>query len=423
MNSADANKHVVIIGGGHGGGRTAITLREAGYGGPITILGTEERPPYERPGLSKGFLQGDETEDDLYLQPADWYDENNVTWRAGVTVTDVDPKARTVTFHAPGSHDVQNEEIEYDTLVLATGSDPRALELPGANARNVYYLRSLEDSKRLQSELAAAKRVVIIGAGWIGLEVAAAARLANCAVTVINRNHEPLLGPLGETLAKMFAELHREHGVVLRNNTSVTKFVGTEERVAAVETDAGDQISADLVIAAIGAVPRLDIAEKAGLKIDGGVLVDAQLRTSDPNIYAVGDIAAVYNEKFDRHIRLDHWAAAMRHPETLAEVLCGRQVKYDRLPYFFTDQYDLGSEYVGFVPDELRDEVEVVVRGDMRSRELIAFFVDNHRVLAGMNINIWDVSEDIERLIVNETPVTRDQLEDPDVPLSEIVGK
>src|SRR5690625_3451133 len=163
MNSADANKHVVIIGGGHGGGRTAITLREAGYAGPITILGTEERPPYERPGLSKGFLQGDETEDDLYLQPADWYEENNVTWRAGVTVTDVDPKARTVTFHALGTGDVQNEEIEYDTLVLATGSDPRAVELPGADANNVCYLRSVEDSKRLQSELAAAKRVVIIG--------------------------------------------------------------------------------------------------------------------------------------------------------------------------------------------------------------------------------------------------------------------
>lgn len=427
--SADLTKKVVIIGGGHGGGQAAIKLRENGYRGEITILGTEERAPYERPGLSKGFLQGDEEEDDLYLQPASGYEENQVTRHAGVQVTKVDTDNRTVTFHktavadGKASGDVQNETVDYETLILATGSEPRELDLPNANAQNVLYLRSVEDSKRLKTELAAANRVVIIGAGWIGLEVAAAARKANCAVTVINRDSEPLIGPLGETLAKLFAELHREHGVILRNDTQVTKLIGTDDRVAAVETDGGDQISADLVIAGIGAAPRLDLAEQMGLEVEGGVKTDAQLRTSDPNVYAVGDIASVYSARFDRHIRLDHWAAAMRQPETLAKVLCGEDARYDRLPYFFTDQYDLGSEYVGYVPDELREEIEVVIRGDMRKREVIAFFVYDHKIWAGMNINIWDVSEDVERLILTETPITRDQLEQSDLPLSELGKK
>lgn len=429
------DKSVVIVGAGHAGGRSAIALREAGYTGEITILGDEERPPYERPGLSKGFLQGDESEDDLYLQPATWYDENHVTRRTGSTVTDIDPQARRITFHtgpsdptqsghATGSDGVQNEQIEYETLVLATGSDPRPLELAGAAAHNVCYLRSVEDSKRLQSELAAAKRVTIIGAGWIGLEVAAAARKANCDVTIINRDREPLIGPLGETLAKMFAELHREHGVTLRNETEVTRLIGTDERIAAIETDAGDQIATDLIVAGIGALPRLDLAESAGLEIkDGGVLVDAQLRTSQPDIYALGDIAAVYYEKYDRHIRLDHWASAMRQPDTLAAILCGDNTKYDALPYFFTDQFDLGCEYVGYVPPELRDEIEVVVRGDLRLRELIAFYVADHKIWAGMNVNIWDVSADIEKLITEETRVTRDELEDPSVSLGELAAK
>src|SRR5690625_4611539 len=310
------DKKLVIVGGGHAGGRAAIALREAGYSGEITMLGNEECPPYERPGLSKGFLQGDESEDDLYLQSATWYDENQITRRTGVTITDIDPQARSITFHTGtsdatqlghntgqlghtiGSDDVQSEQIEYETLILATGSDPRPLELAGAAAHNVCYLRSVEDSKRLKSELAAAKRVTIIGAGWIGLEVAAAARKANCDVAIINRDREPLLGPLGETLAKMFAELHREHGVILRNDTEVTRLIGTDERIAAIETDAGDQIATDLIVAGIGALPRLDLARSAGLEIkDGGVLVDAQLRTSQPDIYAVGDIAAVYYEK------------------------------------------------------------------------------------------------------------------------------
>ncbi|HLS04444.1 MAG TPA: FAD/NAD(P)-binding oxidoreductase [Actinomycetales bacterium] len=436
------DKKLVIVGGGHAGGRAAIALREAGYSGEITMLGNEECPPYERPGLSKGFLQGDESEDDLYLQSATWYDKNQITRRTGVTITDIDPQARSITFHigtsdatqlghntgqlghTTGSGDVQSEQIEYETLILATGSDPRPLELAGAASHNVCYLRSVEDSKRLKSELAAAKRVTIIGAGWIGLEVAAAARKANCDVAIINRDREPLLGPLGETLAKMFAELHREHGVILRNDTEVTRLIGTDERIAAIETDAGDQIATDLIVAGIGALPRLDLAKSAGLEIkDGGVLVDAQLRTSQPDIYAVGDIAAVYYEKYDRHIRLDHWASAMRQPDTLAAILCGHNTKYDALPYFFTDQFDLGCEYVGYVPPELRDEVEVVVRGDMRSRELIAFYVADHKIWAGMNVNIWDVSAEIEKLITDETRITRDELEDPSVSLSELAAK
>lgn len=428
-NAADLNKKVVIVGGGHAGGRAAITLREKGYKGDITILGTEQRLPYERPGLSKGFLQGDEKEDDLYLEPESWYDENGVTRRAGVKVTEIDREGRTVTFReTQGDTDeasgaVQNETLDYETLILATGSEPRRLDLPNAEAKNVLYLRSVEDSKRLKTELAAAKRVVIIGAGWIGLEVAAAARKANCEVTVISRDPEPLLGPLGETLAKLFAELHREHGVILRNDTQVAKLIGSADQVTAVETDGGDQVAADLVIAGIGAAPRLALAEAAGLEVDHGVVVDAQLRTSDPNIYAVGDIASVYSARFDRHIRLDHWAAAMRQPESLAEVLTGEDSRYDRLPYFFTDQFDLGSEYVGYVPSEIRDEVEVVIRGDMRKREVIAFFVHDHKIWAGMNINIWDVSEDIERLILTETKVTRDELEDSTLPLSELGTK
>lgn len=405
---------VVVVGSGLAGAKTVEGLRERGYDGRLVLLGAETERPYERPPLSKGYLQGGEERDGAFVHPADWYAEHDVDLRLGTTVASIDLAAHDVL-------DGSGTRTRWDHLVLATGSAPRRLDVPGADLDGVVYLRTLDDSDRLRALLTPDKRVVVVGGGWIGLEVAAAARAAGCALSVLVRDPLPLLGVLGPELAAMFADLHRENGVDLRSRTEVSEIVaaGDGTRVGAVELADGTLVDADLVVVGIGAAPRVDLARSAGLHVEDGVVVDAHLRSSNPHVLAVGDIARAHHPFYGTHVRVEHWANALNQPATAAATIVGADEPFDRLPYFFTDQFDLGMEYVGYVGAHGYDEV--VVRGDRQRRELIAFWRRDGRVLAGMNVNVWDVVDDVQALIRSRAVIDHDRLADPDVPLADLL--
>ena len=398
----------VIVGGGMAGAIATQTLREEGFDGKITLLGQEPNAPYERPPLSKDYLQDKADRDSIFVHPEPWYAEHAVELSLGSTVTSLDPASRTI-----------GERLSYDKLLLATGSKPRRLDVPGADLDGVYYLRNVEESDRLKIEFAQANRVVIIGAGWIGLETAAAARAAGLDVTLLVSGDLPLQHVLGPEAAPIFDELHRSHGVDLRYRTTAVELTGRHGRVTGVMLSDGTRIDADMIIVGIGAVPRTEIAADAGLKIDNGIVVDEHLRTSDPDIFAAGDIARTYNPRLGRHIRVEHWANARRQGVVAAKAMLGQDAADVRPSYFFTDQYDLSMEYTGDIGPAGYDRV--IFRRHADSDQMIVFWLSEQRVQAGMNINIWDVADDIERLIQSARPINADDLADPAIPLASFV--
>jgi 3-phenylpropionate/trans-cinnamate dioxygenase ferredoxin reductase subunit len=402
----------VIVGGGLTGAIAAQTLREEGFDGKITLLGQELHTPYERPPLSKDYLQGKADRDSIFVHPVPWYAEHAVELGLGSAVTSLDPTSRLLTT-ATGT------QLSYDKLLLATGSKPRRLDLPGADLDGVYYLRNVEDSERLKIKFAQAKQVVIIGAGWIGLETAAAARAAGLDVTLLVSGDLPLEHVLGPEVAPIFDELHRSHGVDPRYRTTAVELIGNQGALTGVVLSDGSRIDADLIIVGIGAIPRTELAAAAGLKIDNGIVVDEHLRTSDPDIFAAGDIALTYNPRLGRHIRVEHWANARRQGARAAKAMLGQDAFDVRPSYFYTDQYDLSMEYTGDIGPAGYDQV--VFRRHADSGQVIVFWLYEQRIQAGMNINIWDVAEDIERLIQSARPIDVDDLADPAIPLASLL--
>jgi 3-phenylpropionate/trans-cinnamate dioxygenase ferredoxin reductase subunit len=402
----------IIVGGGMAGAIGAQTLREEGFDGSITLLSQEPNLPYERPPLSKDYLQGNADRESIFVHPESWYAEHAVELSLSGAVTSLDPAARSVTT-ATGT------QLRYDKLLLATGSKPRRLDLPGADLEGVYYLRNVEDSERLKIEFALAERVVIIGAGWIGLETAAAARAAGLHVTLLVSGDMPLEHVLGWEVAPLFDELHRSHGVDLRYRTTAVELTGRHGRVTGVMLSDGRLIDADMIIVGIGAIPRIELAAAAGLKIDNGVVVDEHLRTSDPDISAAGDIAHAYNPRLGRHIRVEHWANARRQGAVAAKAMLGHDAVDVRPSYFFTDQYDLSMEYTGDIGPAGYDRV--IFRRYEDPRQVIVFWLHDQRVQAGMNIDIWDVAEDIGRLILSARPIDADDLADPAIPFASLL--
>ncbi|MFD4395758.1 NAD(P)/FAD-dependent oxidoreductase [Kitasatospora sp. NPDC058478] len=403
---------IVIVGASLGGAKAAQALREAGYRGGIVLIGDEHERPYERPPLSKGYLLGKTPREKIYVHPPQWYGEQDVTLRLGTAVAAIDPAGHTVTLTDDG-------QIEYAKLLLTTGSTPRRLPVPGADQDGVLYLRRVEDSDRIKAVLRPGARVAVIGAGWIGLEVAAAAREAGAEVTVLEAAELPLLRVLGREVAQVFADLHRDHGVQLRFGVEVTELTGSGGTVSGVRLGDGTTVPADAVVVGIGITPATGLAEAAGLEVDNGIKTDQQLRTSDPDVYAAGDVANAYHPLFDTHLRVEHWANAVNQPQTAARAMLGHpDAVYDRIPYFFSDQYDVGLEYVGYVEPDGYDQV--VFRGDPATREFIAFWLAAGRVLAGMNVNVWDVTDPIRELVRSGRTVDPKALADPDTPLGEI---
>jgi 3-phenylpropionate/trans-cinnamate dioxygenase ferredoxin reductase component len=405
-------QQVVIIGGGLAGAKTAEALRDQGYAGSLVLLAAERHLPYERPPLSKAFLQGKQDAGEGDVFPQEWYADHDVDLRLGVTATSVDAAAHEVLTDDGG-------RTSYDALVLATGASPRRATLPGADLPGVLYLRTIEDSERLREAFRPGAQVVIIGGGWIGLESSAAARAASADVTVLEMAAQPLLAVLGEQLGASFAALHRDHGVDLRTGVTVEAIEPAEsgDHVGAVRLGDGSVLPADVVLVGVGAVPNVGLAVAAGVEVDNGVLVDAQGRSSDPDIFAVGDLANAETPAFGARLRVEHWATALDRPASVARGVLGTKGDFDKLPFFFSDQYDLGLEYAGHGDPRTQD---VVVRGDLEGREYVAFWLDGDRVTAGMNVNVWDVQDDIQALITSKVPVDREKLADDGVPLTEV---
>jgi 3-phenylpropionate/trans-cinnamate dioxygenase ferredoxin reductase subunit len=398
----------VIVGAGLAGAKAAETLRDEGFDGRIVLIGEEPDRPYERPPLSKGYLLGKQPREQAYVHEPGWYDEHRVELRLGARAVDLDPAAHTVTLDG-------GEQLRYDSLLLTTGAVPRPLPVTGAELDGVLSLRRLPDSERIQGVLRDGARIVIVGAGWIGLEVAAAARAAGAAVTVVEVAPLPLHQVLGDEVAPVFADLHREHGVELRFQARVEEIMGDGGRVTAVLLSDGTELPADAVIVAVGAAPAIELAERAGLKLENGVVTDERSRTSAPDVYAAGDVANVHHPRLGRRIRVEHWANALTGGPAAAKAMLGRDIGEEPVPYFFTDQYDLGMEYAGYVGPDGYDQV--VLRGDVPGREFIAFWLKDGLLLAGMNVNVWDVSDPIQAIIRAGRPVDAARLGDPAVPL------
>ena len=403
----------VIIGGGLGGAKAAEALREKDFDGQIIVCAEEDHLPYERPPLSKEFLAGKKSLDDFTVHDSAWYRENEIDLRLNARVLSVDRAAHTVELP-------DNTRVEYDKLLLATGSRSRRLPIPGSDAAGVHYLRTFEDASALNSALVEGSSLAVVGAGWIGLEVAASARQRDVNVTVVETAKLPLMGAVGEEVGAVFAALHRDHGVDLRLDSEVEEITTADGKATGLRLGDGSSVAADAVLVAVGAQPNIELADQAGLSTgDGGVLVDASLRTSDHDIYAVGDIAAAEHPLFGSRIRTEHWANALKQPAVAAAGMLGEKAEYTELPYFFTDQYDLGMEYAGYAPTYNR----VVFRGDVDGREFVAFWLDaDNRVLAGMNVNIWDVLDDVKSLIRSKSAVDPDKLADPQAPLGGLVS-
>ncbi|MFG2147490.1 NAD(P)/FAD-dependent oxidoreductase [Streptomyces sp. NPDC048696] len=419
----DADRTFVIVGGGLAGAKAAETLRAEGFNGRVILIGDEREHPYERPPLSKGFLSGKEERDSVFVHEPAWYAQNDVELHLGQTVTAIDRAAKTVRLG-------DGTLVGYDKLLLATGSEPRRLDIPGTGLAGVHHLRRLAHSERLRNVLKALGRdnghLVIAGAGWIGLEVAAAARGYGAEVTVVEPEPTPLHQVIGPELGQIFTDLHAEHGVRFHFGARLTEITGQDGMVLAARTDDGEEHPAHDVLAAIGAAPRTALAENAGLALvdradGGGVAVDATLRTSDPDIFAAGDVAAAHHPLLDTRLRVEHWANALNGGPAAARAMLGQEVSYDRIPYFFSDQYDLGLEYSGWAPPGSYDQV--VLRGDAGKREFIAFWLKERRVLAGMNVNVWDVTDPIQRLIragSKGVQIDPDALADPSTPLTDL---
>jgi 3-phenylpropionate/trans-cinnamate dioxygenase ferredoxin reductase subunit len=409
-----ANQTFVIVGASLAGAKAAEALREEGFDGQIVLIGDEGERPYERPPLSKDYLMGRSEKDKIYVHPQQWYAEHDVDLRLQTRVTAIDPAGHRVSTD-------RGDPVGYDKLLLATGSSPRLLGVPGADPHRVFYLRRVEDCEQLKVTLRTASRVVVIGAGWIGLEVAAAARTLGVEVSLLETAELPLLRVLGRELGEVFAGLHRDHGVGLRFGVQVVEITGQAKRASGVRLADGIHVDADLVVVGVGVTPNTELAEAAGVAVDNGITVDEHLRSSDPDIYAAGDVANAFHPSLGKHIRVEHWANALNQPPIAARGMLGHDAVYDKPPYFFSDQYDLGMEYSGYVEPHGYDEV--IFRGDVGKREFLAFWVKDRTVLAGMNANIWDVTDTIQSLVTSGRLVDTTKLANPDVPLTQVYSE
>ncbi|GAB3914268.1 pyridine nucleotide-disulfide oxidoreductase [Microlunatus endophyticus] len=384
-NDAATDPALVIVGGGLAGMKAIEELREQGHDGPITLVAAEDHLPYERPVLSKGFLLGSESRDSAFSHDQQWYADHDVDLLLADPAARLDPAGHTITTQS-------GLQIAYRKLLLATGSEPRTLPLPGADAANVFTLRDVDDADKIDSALTvladSGRPLVIIGGGWIGLEVAAAARQRDIDVTVLEALDQPLLGVLGAEVARVFADLHTEHGVHLVTGAKVSGIATDDGRATAVSTEDGARYGAGAVLIGIGAAPRISLAADAGLAVDHGVLTDGSLQTSAPDVYAAGDIAEVDHPLIGGRVRVEHWAWANDTGPVAARAMLGQDSAIDFLPFFFTDQYDLGMEYIGYVAPGSRPQVEL--RGDVGGRQFQAYWIVDGKVAAGMHVNDWD---------------------------------
>ncbi|MFB6726160.1 NAD(P)/FAD-dependent oxidoreductase [Kribbella sp. NPDC056345] len=412
-----AAEPIVIVGASLAGATAAKTLREEGWSGGIVLIGSETELPYERPPLSKDVLLAKKGPESAQLHDRQWYDDNTVELRLGTTVTAIDSASHTVTLDDGSTQ-------SYAKLLIATGSRVRKLDVPGGDLEGVHYLRTAAESQALTDAYAATPRVVVVGAGWIGLEAASAAKERGCEVTVLEPQSTALASVMGEQVGELYADFHRAHGVELRFGTTVEGFEGTD-KVTGVRISGGEVLPADLVVVGVGVQPNTELAAEAGIEVatreaGSGIVTGADLRTSAEDVYAAGDVVRWDHPLFGRPIRLEHWQNAKDTGAAAAKSMLGQDVAHDAIPYFFTDQFDLGMEYVGDIPHGA--SYQVVLRGDPKSGAYLAFWLsDDHRVLAGMHVNLWDDGiGGVRDLIKSGRQVDPTRLADPSIPLADV---
>jgi 3-phenylpropionate/trans-cinnamate dioxygenase ferredoxin reductase subunit len=398
----------VIVGAGLAGAKAAETLRKEGFDGRILLVGSEDASPYNRPPLSKGYLRGERARATILVSKEDFYSDNDIELLLSTRVTALSANPAQLETDSGRS-------LKYDRLLLATGARPRTLKVAGGNLAGIHYLRTVADADRLREHIQSATRLAVVGAGWIGSEVAASARQMGIDVVLLHPRATPLERVLGPEVGGVFRTLHAEHGVELRPHTRIKSFVGNS-KVEGVRTTTGEVIPADLVLAGIGVEPRTELAERAGLRVGDGVVVDKRLRTGDPAIFAAGDVAAAWHPIYNRRLRVEHWANAIYQGATAARNMLGHDDIYDRVPNFFSDQYDLSIEYLG----HSGQSDGMAFRGDPASRTFLAFWLQDGRVVAGMNCGFRRVHDPIEALIRSQRRVSTEELADPDIPLEQI---
>src|SRR6516164_7610074 len=401
----------VIVGASLAGAKAAEELRTRGFDGRVLLIGAEPERPYERPPLTKDYLRGESDRAKVYVHPGDFYARQEIELVTGATVTGIEPGAFRVTLD-------DGRVLGYDKLLLTTGAEPRRLHIPGADLDRVCYLRTLADCDLLRARLDTGGRVVVVGAGWIGSEFAASARQRGLEVTVIDPQPLPNERIFGPGVAAFYRDVHRQHGIELLLGEGVDGFEG-DRAVARVRTASGRRIECDFAVVGIGVVPRTGLADDAGLEVSNGIVVDAGLQTAAPGIFAAGDVAHAWHPFYGQRIRVEHWANALNQGPAAARAMLGQPVSYDRIPYFYSDQYDVGMEYSGYAPQW----DEVVFRGDPAGGEFIAFWLHGGRVVAGMNVGVWDVAEHVQALIRSRRPVSAAELADPGVPLDSLAGQ
>src|SRR3954462_4764709 len=309
--------NVVVVGAALAGARAVTARREEGHEGPSTLVGAEPHLPYERPPLSKGYLAGTADRDSVFVHPGSWSADHDVPLRLSPRATALDRERRAVVLDG-------GERLPYDRLLLTTGAVPRPLSVPGAAELRPHYLRTLDDSEALRAAFTPGARVVVVGGGWIGLETAAAARGAGADVVVLEYAELPLLRVLGPEMAQVFADLHRAHGVDLRGGVRIAS-----ARAGALVLEDGSTVEGDVFLAGVGVAPDVQLAQEAGLTVDDGVVVDASLRSSDPAVFAAGDVASAFHPFYNRHLRVEHWANALHQPQVAARSMLGQRTVYE----------------------------------------------------------------------------------------------
>jgi 3-phenylpropionate/trans-cinnamate dioxygenase ferredoxin reductase subunit len=401
----------LIVGASVAGAAAAEELRTAGFDGRVLLIGAEQERPYERPPLTKDYLRDESPREKTYVHEPGFYEQHHIELETGATVTELD-LARSRIKLADGRW------VEHHRLLLATGAEPRRIAIAGAELDGVHYLRTLADCDALRERLQAGGRVVVVGGGWIGSEFAASARQRGLEVTVVDPSPLPLERIFGAEVGAFYRNVHSDHGVELLLGEGVEKFEG-EHAVTRVRTTSGRAIECDFVLVGIGVTPRVELASGAGLAIDNGILVDESLATSAAGVFAAGDVARALHPFYGERLRVEHWSNALNQGKAAAHAMLGEPVSYDRIPYFFSDQYDVGMEYSGHAPQW----DEVIFRGDPADGEFIAFWLRERRVVAGMNVNVWDVNEQVQALIRSRQPIDAGALGNADTPLEALLGE
>ena len=404
-----ADQTFVIAGANLTGGRAAEALRKEGFDGRVVLIGAEPDPPYERPPLSKEYLRGQVPREKIFIHKPGFYEEQRIELRLGVRATGLDLQERAVELEG-------GERIAFDRLLLATGGRPRRLAAPGSDLDGIYELRTVADSERIAAQLQPGRRLVVIGAGFIGAEVAASARMQGLDVTVLEMSPVPLGRALGEEMGRLYGEIHREHGVELLTGEAIDRFEGSG-RVERVVGASGRAIDCDFVVVGVGIEPATELAEQAGLAVENGIVVDEYAETSVAGVFAAGDVARFYHPVLQERLRVEHWANAQNQGVLAAKNMLGRREAYVEIPWFWSDQYDLNLQYVGHASSW----DEIVMRGDVAGRKFTAFYLKDGRLRAALALNRFKDIRPSRELIKLGVAVEAAKLRDDGVELKSLI--